>query len=656
MARPPSPPRPTAQAATPATATPSKDGKRAEAEAEAEAPPSSSKKLLAGHLRAAMARELAATKVMEVARESAAHEAREVMVGAGDPAGDAAVFVNAAKPAQQSADSVVAQAAALRRKRAQLALMATVHVQTMVRAWLARREELDPWEASEDEPLDLIDPTITQRQSSVLRRNLMFQVDAPKIVAIVGWQHNFGRVLRALDKRLPKGSYIFILSNLPVWQRRRDLGQEGLNEDGGALEVESFLRPRAGEKNVRKTSLLASDGAAAARPPRRGKSADKPPHAPMTPIPGIGGLENCNKIEHRVGNPTEEIALRQLPLLTMSMALVFADEESVGKAASGPLRSHGGTELLMKDSEAITSTLLLREMHAQAHRAARRRGRKGAPPLTIVTQVVDVLTQRLLEMEQGLLEPKGHESSSERQYGTLPPTNLPEAKGGQEREGDDPIVESIVLQRNQLETAALTIAAMRGASWSAIRRLLDPDSGTDVSAFYAHQCLTASELIDPPPDDAPPAPPPGARSPGRGGSGRGAGAAGAGGGGAPRELSFWDLTVRMKSLGLGILIGWRRPNDVTEADKQKRGQTSTDADRASTEPDGRLVNPSDKDEKKLWRAHDQLIVLRRRPAADEAGDGAYHMSRMSMRELRVEATEERAHHSHLHPHSDRNWP
>ena len=62
MARPPSPPRPTAQAATPATATPSKDGKRAEAEAEAEAPPSSRKKLLAGHLRAAMARELAATK------------------------------------------------------------------------------------------------------------------------------------------------------------------------------------------------------------------------------------------------------------------------------------------------------------------------------------------------------------------------------------------------------------------------------------------------------------------------------------------------------------------------------------------------------------------------------------------------------------------
>ena len=53
-----------------------------------------------------------------------------------------------------------------------------------------------------------------------------------------------------------------------------------------------------------------------------------------------------------------------------------------------------------------------------------------------------------------------------------------------------------MLPRNQLETATLTVAAMRGASWSAIRRLLDPDSGTDVAAYYARQCLSEEELVD----------------------------------------------------------------------------------------------------------------------------------------------------------------
>ena len=87
----------------------------------------------------------------------------------------------------------------------------------------------------------------------------------------------------------------------------------------------------------------------------------------------------------------------------MDVALVFA---GVDLTHHGPLRSHGGTELQIQDSEAITSTLLLREMHAQAHAAALRSGKPGCPPLTIVTQVVDVLTQRLFEMEPGLLEPK----------------------------------------------------------------------------------------------------------------------------------------------------------------------------------------------------------------------------------------------------------
>ena len=66
------------------------------------------------------------------------------------------------------------------------------------------------------------------------------------------------------------------------------------------------------------------------------------------------------------------------------------------------------------DSEAITSTVLLRELHAQAHAAALKAGGRGLPPLNIVTQVVDVLTQRLLHAEPHLLEPKAVETDERR--------------------------------------------------------------------------------------------------------------------------------------------------------------------------------------------------------------------------------------------------
>ena len=58
-------------------------------------------------------------------------------------------------------------------------------------------------------------------------------------------------------------------------------------------------------------------------------------------------------------------------------------------------------------------------------------------------QVVDVLTQRLLQAEPHLLEPKVVETDERH---------------------SPPKVESIVLQRNQLETAALSVATMRGAT------------------------------------------------------------------------------------------------------------------------------------------------------------------------------------------------
>lgn len=60
-----------------------------------------------------------------------------------------------------------------------------------------------------------------------------------------------------------------------------------------------------------------------------------------------------------------------------------------------------------------------------------------------------------------------------------------------------PKVEPIVLQRNQLETAALSVATMRGASWSAIRLLLRPSSGIELSAIAATACLIEEEMLQP---------------------------------------------------------------------------------------------------------------------------------------------------------------
>ena len=71
-------------------------------------------------------------------------------------------------------------------------------------------------------------------------------------------------------------------------------------------------------------------------------------------------------------------ALRQLPLTHIDIVLVFADVNE------NDVHAHGGSELQIADSEAITSTVLLRELHAQAHAAALTAGGRGLPPLNIV--------------------------------------------------------------------------------------------------------------------------------------------------------------------------------------------------------------------------------------------------------------------------------
>merc|ERR1719263_2764164 len=89
--------------------------------------------------------------------------------------------------------------------------------------------------------------------------------------------------------------------------------------------------------------------------------------------------------------------------------------------------------------------------------------------------------------------------------------------------------------------------------------MLKPSSGIELSALNATACLTPEELL-----------PKGhhghhgnsasaeAEAPWRSGCGR------------PRPLNFWDAAARVRTIKLGILIGWRRPNDTDDKMQERR--------------------------------------------------------------------------------------
>lgn len=188
------------------------------------------------------------------------------------------------------------------------------------------------------------------------------------------------------------------------------------------------------------------------------------------------------------------------------------------------------------------------------------------PPLTLVTQFEDVLTHRLLTLQRDLLEPAPHD----------------EPEGG-----DD--VENLVLHRNQLETAALATAALGGAAWTIIRRLLDPDDPTSITAVRAAACVAPKELATARRD---------LRRCGEGDAsearrevdGPEGGPAGVPEGGVP--LSFWQLHARLQQLQQCILLGWRRGDDLGEDGTPRV-----------------VLNPPDKGVKLLWSAADELLVI-----------------------------------------------
>jgi len=123
------------------------------------------------------------------------------------------------------------------------------------------------------------------------------------------------------------------------------------------------------------------------------------------------GLLNC-RLTHIYGYTTDERAMRRLPLARADAAVVVSDVNDDDKSALG------GAELQIADSEALTSTILLRRLRTQVECEE-----PDAPNLTIVTQFVDLLTRRLLERQPDLISvaPRAPDGSDEdvRQRGAL---------------------------------------------------------------------------------------------------------------------------------------------------------------------------------------------------------------------------------------------
>ena len=265
-------------------------------------------------------------------------------------------------------------------------------------------------------PPEAADPAVTRERGA--RR---------RVVLFVGWQRGFESLLRLLDARLPPGSEVYILSEQSERARTLELNAEGLSLDGSPTGDEG------GEK----------------------------------------GLVNC-RLEHVYGYTTDERAMRRLPLARADAAVVVADTNE-DDAGAGLGEGGGGAELQIADSEALTSTILLRRLHAEISL-----GQKDAPTLTIVTEFVDLLTRRLLERQGSLITRAPAPRSSPSSGAAVMKVEAVEGDGASSGGGGE--VQPVVFHRNYIETTALSLASHSATSWLTVQMLLDPHSGYAIAS------------------------------------------------------------------------------------------------------------------------------------------------------------------------------
>ena len=349
-----------------------------------------------------------------------------------------------------------------------------------------------------------------------------------KKILLVGWSLNLGSLLRAFDARLAKGSEMWVLGRRPLVAREVDMAADGLQLSGEALTVKS------GEEALRSS---------------------------------VGGLSNL-RIHHVVGFETDYLALRRLPVDQADLAVIIADD------VRGMGDEKGWSEPQMKDSEAMTSTILLRRLRDEE---TARTTVKPAP-LQVVTQLSDVLTHRLLRNTPALL----NTSSS--------------------GPGKSNCADTLDFHRNYMETTTISVAAHNKDAWSALRTLIYPAGGSDLISISARHALPADELQ------------PSADSP---------------------ELSFWELSDKVRSACLGVLVGWCRAPRHAKSDEKDEATPGLapmlsrmsilrggSASAPAAEPEGVLeINPVDKEKKLAWCEADDLLLVRKDepPVGTKAG-------------------------------------
>ena len=217
-------------------------------------------------------------------------------------------------------------------------------------------------------------------------------MDVPRVdVALVGWNDRVVPLLRELDRHVASGSVVHVLSERRLDER---------DAEGGGADAEGRVGLPGGRHRAAELTL-----------------------------------------DHVVGFATDVSQLRRLPLATLEAAIVMADIDQ------NAVQSTSGAELQLADSETITSTLLLRDMHERC----RAKG-KAESPLVIVPQFLDVLTTRVFKRHPGLLE---EESDANAMVGEDSSDDDAAAPGSAFGVG-----RTLCVHRNFLETAALTSSAL----------------------------------------------------------------------------------------------------------------------------------------------------------------------------------------------------
>ena len=219
-----------------------------------------------------------------------------------------------------------------------------------------------------------------------------------------------------------------------------------------------------------------------------------------------------------------------------------------------------------------------------------------------------MLTRRLLQRQPDLLQPDSFSGGSAEPGGggdgsASVWSALGERVGAGSGGGASPRavraeVDVVHFHRDYLETAALSISAHSHASWCTMRMLVEKlHGGVECRAIDVSSVLDAAELAPATPQDAMEV------------------AAGQG-------WSFEDLAVRVTERGFGILIGWRRLDEMRPSVHRPKTlntpalhlgrakRTGHGGSGLSSHAGGALINPSDKQEKLAWRVCDELLIVR----------------------------------------------